>query len=111
MIPVSQKPNSDQPDLPVTRSSMATEDPGAFLGLEGMGILYVLILFALTMALADNLPLSIILAGGLYLVLKLYLRGKPPRFLWHLCLFQIRTWTGAATFTHHASERDCPLEH
>ncbi|MDD2708028.1 MAG: hypothetical protein PHV34_08465 [Verrucomicrobiae bacterium] len=101
--------NSDQTDLPVIRSSMATEDPGTFLGLEGMGVLYVLILFAVTMALADNLPLAVVLAGGLYFALKLYLRGKPPRFLLHLCVFQIRTWTGATTFTHHVSERDAPF--
>lgn len=88
-------------DLPVTRSSIITEDKGTFMGLEGAGFLIVFAVFTITAVGIDlfttfsGFPVALLVSVILYLCMRAALNGKPKNHLTHWIRFQSlpKKWT------------------
>ena len=76
--------------LNITSSVKVTEEKGTFLGVDGLGILYVFCCFTLTNLLTGNFLLACWLSALVYLLLRLYLTGKPRHFLLYALLYPFR---------------------
>ncbi len=83
------RPTSDG-RLTITTSVIVTEEKGTFLGIDGIGVLYVFGTFTLVNVVTRNFLLGCLLASLVYLVLRLYLTGKPKNFLFYALLYPFR---------------------
>ncbi len=74
--------NSEQGQLPKTRSSIITEDRGEVLGLPGRLFMLPFFVGIFLMNIPPRSFLLALLAGFIsYGILKFYFRGKPGHFL------------------------------
>ena len=73
--------------LPVTTSSIVTEDKGRFMGLDGLHFLYVVGAFAIINIVFNNFLAACIVCAILYTIMKHYLSGKPDGFLEDMVLY------------------------
>lgn len=86
---------SQNHSLPLTKSSIITEDKGSFLGLDGAGFFIVFGVFVLTAVSIDlfttfsGFPIALILSTLLYLAMRAILNGKPKNYLKHWIQYQI----------------------
>ncbi len=69
--------------LPTTRASQIIQDKGT----EAYYLFIILLVFAFVNKFTDNFPLSVIVSIIIYIIFKLYLNGKPPKFLEHLFIY------------------------
>jgi hypothetical protein len=76
--------------LHVTTSVQVTEDKGTYLGIDGLGVLYVFGTFTLVNLVFGNFLFGCLLTILVYLILRLYLTGKPRNFLLYALLYPFR---------------------
>ena len=80
--------NNDQ--LNLTTSVKVTEQKGTFLGIDGIGVLYVFLTFTLINLLTGKFIAACLFSLLVYLILRLYLTGKPRHFLLYALLYPFR---------------------
>jgi hypothetical protein len=81
--------------LPLTTSSIITESKGTFMGLDGMGFLVVIVSFAgsnlvLDMVTENAFPIALGIAFVFYIIMRIYMSGKPDNFLRDALVYSIR---------------------
>ncbi|MFZ5807220.1 MAG: hypothetical protein ACOY3I_08455 [Verrucomicrobiota bacterium] len=84
--------------LPITTSSIVTESKGTFLGLDGMGFFIVIVAFVGTMMIVNTFsdhgfPFGVLASVIVFLIMRLWMRGKPDGFLLDTILFSMRPKT------------------
>lgn len=87
---------SQSEKLPVTTSSIITESKGTFMGIDGIGFLYVVGVFVVSMMVLQTVgfkhafPTAIGIAVCMFFVMRYYLTGKPDNFLRDVVLYPLR---------------------
>jgi len=81
---------TERNQLNLTSSVKVTEEKGTFLGLDGIGALYVFSSFTAVNLLTGNFVIGSLLSALVYLVIRLYLTGKPKNFLLYALLHPLR---------------------
>jgi hypothetical protein len=83
--------------LPVTTSSIITEDTGTFLGLPGKTFFLVIVVTMVSAAFGNILisdkagfPIAVVVGLITWTILKLYLQNKPPYFLLHAIMYFVK---------------------
>ena len=77
-------------DIPEIKSSVVTEGGATLLGLKGNAILFVLCGGLLVQVTIDILPLSLIVATGIFFFIRQYVDAKPRHWLYHIFLYYFR---------------------